>query len=52
MIEGMETRAQAAYLSTQPCHFLQGYLIARPMPFRELLSFLESYAGHTVPAAD
>ncbi|WP_107851228.1 sensor domain-containing protein [Oceanimonas marisflavi] len=52
VIEGMETRAQAAYLSTQPCHFLQGYLIARPMPFRELLSFLESYAGHTVPAAD
>ncbi|WP_019934540.1 sensor domain-containing protein [Oceanimonas smirnovii] len=52
VIEGMETPAQAAYLSTQPCHFLQGYLIARPMPLRELLTFLETYAGHTIPAAD
>ncbi|WP_417606205.1 putative bifunctional diguanylate cyclase/phosphodiesterase [Oceanimonas baumannii] len=52
VIEGMETPAQAAYLSTRPCHFLQGYLIARPMPLRELLIFLENYAGHTVPAAD
>ncbi|AEY00341.1 MorA [Oceanimonas sp. GK1] len=52
VIEGMETPAQAAYLSTQPCHFLQGYLIAKPMPLRELLIFLESYAGHTLPAAD
>ncbi|WMC10646.1 EAL domain-containing protein [Oceanimonas pelagia] len=52
VIEGMETQAQAAYLSTQPCHFLQGYLIAKPMPLRELLIFLESYAGHTVSAAD
>jgi diguanylate cyclase (GGDEF)-like protein/PAS domain S-box-containing protein len=52
VVEGMETQAQAAYLATQPCHYLQGYLIARPMPIRELLPFLESYAGHSVPAAD
>ncbi|NHH99124.1 bifunctional diguanylate cyclase/phosphodiesterase [Oceanimonas sp. MB9] len=52
VIEGMETPAQATYLSTQPCHFLQGYLIAKPMPLRELLVFLESYAGHTVSTAD
>ncbi|MBL1379078.1 putative bifunctional diguanylate cyclase/phosphodiesterase [Zobellella iuensis] len=52
VIEGMETEAQAAYLAAQPCHYLQGYLIARPLAIRELLPFLESYAGHSVPDTD
>lgn len=52
VIEGMETEAQAAYLAAQPCHYLQGYLIARPLAIRELLPFLESYGGHSVPDSD
>ncbi|WP_375056401.1 putative bifunctional diguanylate cyclase/phosphodiesterase [Zobellella sp. DQSA1] len=52
VIEGVETEAQAAYLAAQPCHYLQGYLIARPLAIRELLPFLESYAGHSAPGTD
>ncbi|MFP2769163.1 putative bifunctional diguanylate cyclase/phosphodiesterase [Oceanisphaera sp. KMM 10153] len=52
VIEGVESRAQAEYLAALPCDYLQGYLIARPLALRELLPFLESYAGHSVPAAD
>ncbi|PSJ45232.1 GGDEF domain-containing protein [Zobellella endophytica] len=52
VVEGMETAAQAAYLAAQPCHYLQGYLIAKPMAMRELLPFLESYDGHSVPDSD
>ncbi len=52
VMEGVESAAQAEYLAHQPCHYLQGYLIARPLALRELLPFLGTYAGHSVPAAD
>lgn len=41
--EGVETQAQAEYLSTAGVHFLQGFLFARPMPITELLPWLSAH---------
>ncbi len=37
--EGMETRAQAAFLRGKDCEEVQGYLYARPMPDAEFRTF-------------
>ncbi len=39
--EGVETEAQRAHLELIGCEFLQGYLLARPMPLAQLQTFLE-----------
>jgi EAL domain-containing protein (putative c-di-GMP-specific phosphodiesterase class I) len=39
--EGVETIAQKEFLSTEGCDILQGYLLARPMPFSQFLHLLE-----------
>jgi diguanylate cyclase (GGDEF)-like protein len=36
LAEGIETEAQLAWLRARGCKFGQGYLVAKPMPFREL----------------
>ncbi len=41
--EGVETQAQAEYLSAAGVHFLQGFLFARPMPITELLPWLSAH---------
>jgi diguanylate cyclase (GGDEF)-like protein/PAS domain S-box-containing protein len=40
--EGIETQAQATYLTDRGCDSLQGYLFARPAPEGELAGTLES----------
>ncbi|SDH90815.1 putative bifunctional diguanylate cyclase/phosphodiesterase [Propionivibrio dicarboxylicus] len=40
--EGVETEAQAEFLSRHGCDVLQGYLTGRPMPPNELASFLRA----------
>ena len=42
MAEGVEQKVQAELLESIGCHEAQGYLFARPMPFRELQLFLAS----------
>jgi len=39
--EGVETREQASYMIKLGCDEAQGYLYAKPMPFGELLDFLQ-----------
>jgi diguanylate cyclase (GGDEF)-like protein len=39
--EGVETRAQEAYVISEGCHEGQGYLYSKPLPARELLAFLK-----------
>ena len=36
MAEGVETKEQADFLSNRSCHGIQGYLISRPLPAREI----------------
>ncbi|QOZ82050.1 cyclic diguanylate phosphodiesterase [Chromobacterium sp. Rain0013] len=38
--EGVETEQQRAYLQQSGVHYLQGYLLARPMPLEQLRDFL------------
>ena len=41
--EGVEKREQASYMLKIGCEEAQGYLYAKPMPFDELIDFLDSY---------
>lgn len=43
LAEGVESKAQADYLSSLGCEFLQGYYIAKPMPFDEATKFLRKH---------
>jgi EAL domain-containing protein (putative c-di-GMP-specific phosphodiesterase class I) len=45
--EGVETEAQADFLSRHACSGLQGYLMARPMPIDQWLAAIRD--GQTVP---
>src|SRR5690554_116374 len=40
--EGVETPEQAAYLASEGCGQLQGYLLSRPLPAAEMTRFLKS----------
>jgi len=39
--EGVETEGQLAWLREHGCHEVQGYLLARPMPFEAMLAHLQ-----------
>jgi len=41
--EGVETEAQAALLARNGCDEIQGYLIGRPMPFADFVTFTRNY---------
>ncbi|WP_035238060.1 EAL domain-containing protein [Desulfobacter vibrioformis] len=38
--EGVETRSQMDYLVAEECDMIQGYLVARPMPYEAFISYL------------
>ncbi|MGC5780912.1 EAL domain-containing protein [Methylobacterium sp. NFXW15] len=40
IVEGVETAAQREAVQRQGCRYIQGYLIGRPMPLRDLLAWL------------
>lgn len=42
--EGVETNEQRAFLTSEGCDLLQGYLLARPMPFDDLEALIERAA--------
>jgi diguanylate cyclase (GGDEF)-like protein/PAS domain S-box-containing protein len=46
--EGIETPAQCAFLTKLGCKFLQGYLIARPLPASEYQTLLASDAPRSI----
>ncbi len=48
--EGVETREQAEILARLGCDRLQGYYIARPMAFQDLVSFLDAQSGRKFTA--
>ncbi|MFK7763158.1 MAG: EAL domain-containing protein [Roseobacter sp.] len=48
--EGVETREQAEILARLGCDRLQGYYIARPMPFSDLRAFLDLRTGQKFSA--
>ncbi len=43
--EGVETAASFTLLQAMGCDMAQGYGIARPMPFDQLVPYLESFSG-------
>ena len=43
--EGVETRAQAAFLAANGASGMQGFLFARPMPLHDLMILLATYPG-------
>lgn len=45
--EGVETTAQLDTLASLGCDVIQGYLIAKPMPERELLTWLHEHTSPT-----
>jgi EAL domain-containing protein (putative c-di-GMP-specific phosphodiesterase class I) len=38
--EGVETEVQRAFLAANGCDQMQGYLLAKPLPARECVSYL------------
>jgi len=44
--EGVETRAQADFLSANQCACMQGYLFAHPMPLASMLEYVKKEAAH------
>lgn len=43
--EGVETEAHAAFLRKNNCDLLQGYAFARPMPYADLLEYMNQHGG-------
>ena len=45
--EGVETPEQEIFLRKNGCDFVQGFLYAKPMPFREFVEFIRKQDFHT-----
>ena len=48
--EGVETQAQFDWLCGRRCDEVQGYLLARPMPFAQVVATLTMAHGRLAPA--
>jgi len=44
--EGIETEEQQIFLAARDCNSLQGFHFSKPLPFDELLAYLENQASH------
>ena len=42
--EGVETKSELEFLEEEGCRFIQGFLIARPMPIGDLINYMNSYS--------
>ena len=47
--EGVETEEQFGFLARLGCDQIQGYLLARPMPFRDLVAFIGKHRDMLEP---
>ncbi len=47
--EGVETEEQFGFLARLGCDQIQGYLLARPMPFRDLVTFIGEHKDMVEP---
>lgn len=43
--EGVETEAHAAFLRRHHCDLLQGYVFARPMPYADLVNYMNQHGS-------
>ncbi|SEI37226.1 two-component system, chemotaxis family, CheB/CheR fusion protein [Allopseudospirillum japonicum] len=43
--EGVETQAQALWLKSKECHYLQGYWLARPLEKEDFIHFLRKHSA-------
>lgn len=48
--EGVETELHETYLKERRCHYLQGFLYSKPLPFVEFCQFLQNYNGKNDPS--
>lgn len=46
--EGVETVEHAAFLKSENCHLLQGYLLAKPMPAKDFEIFCRDISQHPI----
>jgi predicted signal transduction protein with EAL and GGDEF domain len=43
LAEGVETAEQLAFVTEEGCHYYQGYLFSKPLPYNELVAFIARY---------
>ncbi|MCZ0757151.1 EAL domain-containing protein, partial [Anoxybacillus sp. J5B_2022] len=43
LAEGVETEQEVAYLKEKQCDEVQGYYYAKPLPYHDLVKFLEEH---------
>ncbi|NMC74762.1 MAG: EAL domain-containing protein, partial [Geobacteraceae bacterium] len=47
--EGVETAEQMSFLRENGCRGIQGHLVSRPLPYNELMDFLEETRQKAAP---
>ena len=52
LAEGVETAGEHAMLAQLGCRHVQGFGIARPMPFEQTIDWIRSYEAKLAPPPD